>query len=449
MKTPNLRKKPGKLLDPTGISMMVPDDRYKIPKEQRGAARTVFDPAGIVPGSISDKIFGAQDGSGYSAEEAARAQAMAEQGAATDEFVAGGPGIYSAGDNLVTSGLGNSRMDGIKTNSRYQEAELAALKDLEDQSKNGFTASDRADMAKTEMEVNRANRGRLGAIQQNMQSRGMGGSGMDLVAQMQSAQDSQEIAALRALEREGMMQDRKQSATAKLGDLSSQLQGRDFNQEAQKAQAADAFARFNNQLANSTAEANWNRGNSTADRNVAAGTNFRGNVLSAKQGQAQQNYDYSADKQNRMMKADQEAEQRQAGNTGAIMGTAGAVFGGMKGGPQGAQAGYTAGSGAGNMIGSTAYRNNRYPSDKACKENIAEEHPLEIEAFLQSLSPKSFDYKGGEKGKHGVIAQDLEKSSIGRGIVVEDESGMKNVSMPDAIAALFEAVSHLNKKMGG
>ena len=424
--------------------------KSSIPKKYSGLMKTAIDPLGI---GIGDAVFGKEAGPDYSKEEAEQLAAMEAQRAATDEYIRSGAGKYDVGQRLATTSLGESKMGGISTDPRYREAELSALKDLENQSKEGFSATDRAAMARTEMEANRANRGRQGAIQQNMQSRGMGGSGMDLVAQMASSQDANDMEALRALEREGQAQNLRQGATAKMGGMAGSMQERDFAQAAQKAQAADQIARFNNQLANYGSEANWNRANMVGDKNVASKTAFNQNVLGAKQGQAQQNYDYSVEGQNRSMMRDAEAEKRAGGVMSAIGGIGGGVVGGIYGGPAGAAAGSQVGSGVGRQVGTTNYRNNKYASDEQCKENIRSEHPLEIEAFLESLSPKSFDFKMGEgdggKNKHGIIAQDLEKSNIGRGIVVEDEGGVKNISMPDAISALFEAVSHLNKKMKG
>jgi hypothetical protein len=425
--------------------------KYSIPKSWKGTARSAWDPAGADPLGINDKIFGGQDGPDYSEEEAAQAAAMADQKAATGEFIASGPARYDVGGEYTTEDLGPSEMQGITTDPRYREMELSALRDLENQSRDGFSATDRAAMARTEMEANRANRGRQGAIMQNMQARGMGGSGMDLVAQMSSAQDANDMEALRSLEREGQAQQLRQGATARMGSMATGLQGRDFSQAAQKAQAADRVRSFNTQLANSTGATNWERANNVADKNVGARANFSKDVYNARQGQGQLDYDYSAEGQNRKMLANAEAERKAAGIMGAAGGIVGGVVGGIYGGPQGAQAGATVGGQGGSMAGASNYRNQRYRSDEACKENIRNEHPLEIEAFLDSLSPKSFDYKDGEgkKNAHGVIAQDLEKSNIGRGVVVEGDDGMKNISMPDAISALFEAVSHLNRKMKG
>lgn len=425
---------------------------FKIPKKWNGTARTMFDPMGLDPLKINDGIFGKQEGPDYSKEEAEQAQAMADMNAAGDEFIAGGPAKYSRGDALTTDRLGASRMDSITTDPRYAEYEMAALKDLEDQSKNGFTARDRADMARVENDVGRQNRGRLGAIQQNMQARGMGGSGMDLMAQLQISQDANEIASLRALEQEGMMQDRKQAATGQLGNMAGRLQARDFDQASAKAQAADQIARFNSANSNNALQNNWVRGNQTMDNNSRAQYDFNADRMGMKQGQAKTKFDYSVDGQNRRMAEDQAAEEKSSGQMSGLFGTAGGIVGGIYGGPAGAAAGSQVGSQVGSSVGRTAYRNNAYKSDENCKQDIKSEHPLEIEAFLETLSPKSFQYKPGEGEpgeKHGVMAQDLEKSSIGRSIVKEDGEGMKNISMPDAISALFEAVAHLNKKTKG
>lgn len=376
----------------------------KMPKKLKGLAKTVVDPLGI---GIGDALFGKNKGPDYSAEEAAKQAAFEKGQAATDEFVAGGPAKYEKGADLAYESLSpaeklqwqslspaekqaQSGMADIKTDAKYKEHEMAALRELEDQSKSGFTARDKADMARTESEVNRANKGRLGAIQQNMQARGMSGSGMDLVAQMQSSQDANEIAAMRALEQDAMMQDRKSQATMNLGQMSSQLQSRDFGQEATKAQAQDAINRFNtqnsndnarynnqgqnqtaqnnwqqtnsdnrynNQNINQTNEANWSRGNATADRNSGAQYQYNQDRLNAKLGQSTGAFNYAQDTQNMKMQRDKDAADAAGGKMGAILGTAGAVVGGIYGGPKGAAALGQLGSGLGNQVGRTQYAN--------------------------------------------------------------------------------------------
>lgn len=433
----------------------------KLGKKQTGWAKTIVDPLGI---GLGDAIFGADKGPDYSSYEAEQQAAIARGQEATDIFTNGGPANYVAGDRLEWDSLGPAAEQGetnlaeISLDPRYRDAELAALAELEDQANNGFTARDRAEMAQVEQSVNRANRGRIGAIQQNMQARGMSGSGMDLLAQMQSAQDSAELEAMRALEREALMQGRKQEATARMGNLASTLQSRDFGQQAQQAAAQDAIDRFNiankndvskynNSGLNSSKNANWDRANQISDLNAAAKYDHSKNILGANQNQVGMNYNYSVEKENRARGDAAAAEDRAGGKMGALMGIAGGVAGGVYGGPAGASAGYQVGSGVGNQVGRNTHRNNAYGSDKRLKENIQDEHPLEIEAFLDSIAPKSFDYKEGEKGRHGVLADDLSKTSIGRSIVVDDENGMKNIKVNDAISALLQAVAHINKKV--
>lgn len=366
--------------------------------------KTIIDPMGL---GLGDAIYGKNKGPDYSAEEAAKQTAFEKKQAAADEFVAGGPAKYEKGDDLVYESLSpaeklqwqslspaerqeKSGMFDIKTDPRYKEHEMAALRELEDQSQNGFTARDKADMQRVENSTNRVNKGRLGAIQQNMQARGMSGSGMDLVAQMQSSQDANEIAAMKAIEQEGMMQDRKSSATRDLGQMSSQLQSRDFGQESAKAQAQDAINRFNtqnsndnarynnqgqnqtaqnnwqqsnsdnrynNQNQNQTAEANWSRSNTTSDRNSGAQYQYNQDRLNAKLDQATGAFNYAQDTLNEKKQRNKDAEDAAGGKMGAVLGTAGAVVGGIYGGPAGAAAGGQLGSSVGQGVGRTAYKN--------------------------------------------------------------------------------------------
>lgn len=335
----------------------------KLPSKYSGLAKTLTDPLGL---GYGEAIFGKDKGLDLSQEEAQQAQALKDMGYATDEFVNGGAAHYGTSDALGYDELGSSRMDAITTDPRYRDAELAALADLEDQSQNGFTARDRAEMAKIEQEANRANRGRLGAIQQNMMARGMSGSGMDMVAQMQSAQDSNELEALKALEQEAQMNERKQSATARMGTLASNLQGRDFQQAEAKARAADEIAKFNANLKNDARLQNWNRQNTVMDANSNANYQFSKDRLGARQAKAQLGYNAGADSMNRKTIQDQQEQEANAGKFGAILGAGGAIGGAIIGAPAGpagiaagAGAGYQVGSGVGGAMGRNAYRNNR------------------------------------------------------------------------------------------
>lgn len=313
---------------------------------------------------------GRKSSPGMSAED----KALQDYLNAGNEFIDEGAAVYEAGTPLsleqlnTYDQLGPSAMGDVTTDPKYREYELEALRQLEEQSQKGFTARDEADMARVEQQANRANRGRQGAIQQNMQSRGLAGSGLDFVMQQQAAQDSAEMEALAGLEKNAQMAERKQSAAERLGSLGSQLQGRDFNQAAAKAQAADEIARFNtansiqrqqanNQTVNQQATQNWGRTNNTNDRNTAAQYDYRQDRLGVKQDGASTALEKSNQDWNRAQLKKQQKAAKKSGVGSAVGGIAGGIVGAYFGGPAGAGAGYSAGS----ALGSNFAKGGRVP----------------------------------------------------------------------------------------
>lgn len=397
--------------------------------------------------------------------------ALAEYQASVEQFRNTDPAQFHTTGDLTPQALGDTALADVRTDPKYKEHELAALRELEQQSRDGFTAADRADIARAEQQANRANRGRIGAIKQSMAARGAGGTGMELVAQMQSAQDANEMEALRALEREGNMMDRKHQATMDLGRMSGGMQARDYQQAADRARARDAIAQFNVSNSNSAQAASLANRQNVANMNVNATNQHARDVMGAGQGAAQFAYgaaganrdralggaqlEYNAatEDENRRLLAEQEKQRQKAAKNQALgqgIGAAGgAIVGGFFGsaaGPAGTYLGASAGGAAGGALGGGI---GSYLSDKRAKQDVKPENDLNIEAFLATLEPKSYTYKGDTKPRHGVLAQDLEKSVIGRDMVTDGPDGLKHVSVPDAISALLSAVAHLNKKMKG
>lgn len=284
----------------------------------------------------------------------AQAQAMEEYRRYVEEYANGNPDLFQTQGTLSMDQLGDSAMEDINTDPRYREAEMAALRELEGISQNGFTASDLADIQRTEQLANRSNRGRIESIRQGMQMRGQGGGGLDLVAQLQSAQDANEMQALKALEREGMMQDRKTQGTMQLGALSSQLQGRDFSQASAKAQARDAINQFNVQNRNRANEFNMQNRQNVANANVDTRNQFRDKQMQARTGMAEMGYNAATDDANAAAMRAAERKRKKAGMVSGIVGAAGGIAGGILGsaaGPLGTAAGASAGMQAGSALG--------------------------------------------------------------------------------------------------
>lgn len=297
--------------------------------------------------------------------------------------------------------LGQSGMADITTDPRYSQYEQGALRDLEQISKDGLSARDLADMAQLESQVNRANSGRIGAIQQNMAARGMGGSGMELVAQMQAAQDATERQAIASLEKNAQVQQGRRDATSQLGNMAGQLQGRDFQQAAQKAAAQDAINRFNTQNQWQQNQYNHQGRQGTANQNVAQNNQFAGNVMQAKQGGAQMTYNKGAEANNaRAMQG--QAQKGQNAAIGTAIGTAGGAF---FGGPAGAMAGGALGGALGGMFfdGGEVPGEAPVPGDHPANDTVpALVSPGEI------VLPRSItQLEPGEAGKAAKLFVDL------------------------------------------
>jgi hypothetical protein len=129
---------------------------------------------------------------------------------ATNQYVDGGIEDYSWLSDFKPEEVNylpsqaETGLRGIQMDQGLNDMELRALASLEEQSQDGLSARDKADLAQVESRANRSNAGRQGAIRQDMASRGLGGSGLDFMARQQAAQDSYEMEALAGLEKAAM-----------------------------------------------------------------------------------------------------------------------------------------------------------------------------------------------------------------------------------------------------
>lgn len=314
-----------------------------------------------------DQLFGKPSESNKDAENAARAEALRQSRLASEGFIAGGAPVYQPGQQYYFNELGQleqlgpSEMQNIQTDPRLMQAQYDALRELETRGREGFTARDELGRLKTKQDVAKENAGRLGAIQQNMAARGMGGSGLDLVAQMQAAQAATEREALAGLERNAAAEQNRTAAATQGGQLAGNIRGQGFQEQSAKAQAQDLINRFNtqnsvnrsiynNQGINRTNAENVSRANETMDRNTQGQYGFRKDVLGVNQGQQQMNYNAATEDLNAKRLRDEEARRRKAGQIAAIGTLAGAGIGAF-GGPGGATAGAQIGGAAGTFAG--------------------------------------------------------------------------------------------------
>lgn len=83
-------------------------------------------------------------------------------------------------------------------------------------------------------------------------------------------------------------------------------------------------------------------------------------------------------------------------------------------------------------------------SDERTKTDIAEVSREDIAEMKRHLKPYTYKYKLTEHGEGeflGVMAQDLEKSKLGRSMIVEDANGFKQIDLHRAVSILLAAVA--------
>lgn len=85
-------------------------------------------------------------------------------------------------------------------------------------------------------------------------------------------------------------------------------------------------------------------------------------------------------------------------------------------------------------------------SDKRAKEDIKPAKSGMFREFLSAINPSSYRYKGSDRPEIGVVAQDVEKSEVGRAMVSQTPSG-KAIDVPRATGALMAALADVNKRV--
>lgn len=283
-----------------------------------------------------------------------------------------------------------SSMEDVSVDPALRNAQLDALQGLQDISSNGgLTAADMAKLSRISSEEQSKERGAREAILQNAQQRGVGGSGIELLAQLQNQQSSADRQAQRDLDVAAMAQDRALQALQQSGSLSGQLRTQDFNEQSQIAAAKDAISQFNAQNRQQTNIANVNAKNSAQAANLAERQRIADSNVATKNNQQQFNKQLAQqDFENRYKKA--------GGTAGAYQNQASLLT----------QQGQANQQMIGGLIGAGAVAF----SDERLKKDV---EPFDASEFLDSLTGYKYTYKKpsmGEGKQVGVMAQDLEKT---------------------------------------
>lgn len=164
--------------------------------------------------------------------------------------------------------LGPSAMEQVSTDPRLRQAQLQALEQISGVAQGGLTPADMAAIEQTRRTSEAQNQARQQAILQDMQQRGQGGSGAELIARLKGAQDVSDRASQANLETAQMAQQRALQAMGQQASLAGSIRGQEFGESSDVARARDLINQFNTQNQQNVGQRNVGAKNTAQQQNL-------------------------------------------------------------------------------------------------------------------------------------------------------------------------------------
>jgi hypothetical protein len=347
-------------------------------------------------GGLSDSLFG---GGSEASNEAVNqyngltAPSIEEQRLKLQKYVDAG---QLTPEQAQAALVNSNAYDSMNLDTAGKDAQLEALGQLQDIGSNGgLDAQDRAKLQAIQNDEQTQSKGARDAIIQNAQARGVGGSGLEMLAQLTNAQDSATRASQKDVNVAAEGQQRALQAIQDSANLGGTINNNQFAQQKAVADSRNAINQFN---AANTQQANF--------ANAAANNTAQASNLANKQFVSNSNVGLANDQQkfNKGLAQTNFNNQLSIDNAKANALNKAAT-----------QANTSAGqdqnivSGLGSVAGKIYDKLPSVFSDERVKKDI--EH-FNAGHFLDSLTGYKYKYKDpgmGEGKQVGIMAQDLEK----------------------------------------
>lgn len=194
---------------------------------------------------------------------------------------------YAKGEDLTPDQLTalqelDTEVSKLSYDKTAKQTQLDALSALKARSRGGLTLQDKADLMNAQKEIDRSQQGVQKSIIQNMQSRGVGGAGVELAQRMGAAQMGTQQASQNALNVAANAQNRAMAALKESASLGRQIGQDQLDLDKTKAASIDDMRRknlerlqqsmqYNVGSNNQAKQLNWNRANTTSDKNTQLG----------------------------------------------------------------------------------------------------------------------------------------------------------------------------------
>lgn len=223
--------------------------------------------------------------------------------------------------------LGNTAQEGISLDPSIRQKQLESLAGIADYANTGVTAADQANYELARRNSAAEANAQSQAIMANMQARGQGGSGAELIARLQTQQSAADRLQQAQLAEAAKRQEARMQALQMQSNMAGNLRGQEYGEQANLANARDAVARFNAQNAQQVSNANTGLKNQAQQYNLANQQRIADANIGLKNQQQQHNKGLQQQTfNNQMSKAagmsgqyqqNAQASQQQAANTAA------------------------------------------------------------------------------------------------------------------------------------
>lgn len=232
--------------------------------------------------SVAGPILGGILGNNAASGDRARAQAVSQEAIDIIDSIGAPPDLakkiifqkfQEAG--ILTPEIeqqiekGFSEYANIKEDPALRDAQMTALEGIQQRGRVGLNAEDRAALNQIRNETQRDSEAKRQQILQQMQARGLGGSGAELISQLNESQGSANRASEESDRLAAMASKNALEALAQQSRIASDVRGQDYGVASNKAAAADAINKFNIQNQAGVQQRNIDRANTAQTSNLA------------------------------------------------------------------------------------------------------------------------------------------------------------------------------------
>lgn len=166
--------------------------------------------------------------------------------------------------------LGDSAYEDVAIDPRLQQAQFDALAQLGEISQGGLTDADMMGLEQVRRNAAGQDQARQEAILQQMQQRGFGGFGNELIAKLSSGQAAADRASQEGMQIAQMAQQRALEALMNQGNMASSVRSQEFGEQSRAADARDIINRFNVQNQQGVQQRNIGQQNMAQQQNLSA-----------------------------------------------------------------------------------------------------------------------------------------------------------------------------------